>query len=372
MLLGDTPIRRKLMTMILVTSGVVLLLTCAAFLSAEFLTFRQAAARQLGTLAQVVASNSTAALAFENPADAREILSALRAEPHIIAATLYDRDGHPFAQFPDSLPAASTPGRPGADGYRFEGGHLAGFEPVVEGSNARLGTLYLEDDMGAMYQRLRLYAGIALLVIAVALLLAYLLSRKLQGQISDPILGLAEVAKAVSDRRDYSVRARQLGRDELGELTDAFNHMLSQIQEQNEALRESEGRNRAVVDSSLDAIVAMDHEGSIIGFNPAAERIFGHRAPDVMGQSLAEVLIPPGLRERHDRGLAHYLATGEGPVLGRRIELEALRADGSSIPVELSITRMPGGGPPKFTGFIRDITEQRQAEQKQLRAARPA
>ena len=268
MLLGDTPIRRKLMTMILVTSGVVLLLTCAAFLTAEFLTFRQAAARQLGTLARVVASNSTAALAFENPADAREILSALRAEPHIIAATLYDRDGHPFAQFPDSLPASSTPGRPGADGYRFESGHLAGFEPVVEGSNARLGTLTSRTTWGPMYQRLRLYAR-----------------HRAPGDRRRAAARVSPFPKAagpdLSTRSSVSPRSprlsptgvtirsapRQLGRDELGELTDAFNHMLSQIQEQNEALRESEGRNRAVVDSSLDAIVAMDHEGSIIGFN---------------------------------------------------------------------------------------------------------
>ena len=214
--------------------------------------------------------------------------------------------------------------------------------------------------------------GIALLVIAVALLLAYLLSRKLQRQISDPILALAEVAKAVSDRRDYSVRARQLGRDELGELTDAFNHMLAQIQAQNEALRESEGRNRAVVDSSLDAIVAMDHEGSIIGFNAAAERIFGHRAPDVMGRSLAEVLIPPGLRERHRRGLAHYLATGEGPVLGRRIELEALRADGTSIPVELRSRRMPGGGPAEVHRLHPRYHRAAAGGTEAARAARPA
>src|SRR5882724_3416722 len=96
----DTPIQRKLMTMLLLTSGAVLLLTCAAFFAYEFLTFRQAMVRQLSTLAEVIAANSTAALAFENPDDAKEILSSLKAERHIVSAALYDKDGKLFSKYP--------------------------------------------------------------------------------------------------------------------------------------------------------------------------------------------------------------------------------------------------------------------------------
>lgn len=359
--LRDIPIRRKLMRIMLLTSGLVLLLTCVAFLAYEFLTFRQTSARQLTTLGEIIASNSTAALAFKNPDDARETLAALRAEPNIVAATLYDENNQPFAFYPESLSAGRIPSRPEADGYRFQGGRLIGFEPVVE-RDRRLGTLYLESDMGALYQRLGLYGGIALLVFCLSLLIAYLLSRKLQQQISNPILQLAAVANAVSERRDYSVRAPGLGRDEIGRLTDAFNHMLGQIGEQNAALKESESQNRAVVDSALDAIVSMNHDGVLAGFNPAAERIFGHRADDVLGRPLADVIIPPEMRELHRQGLARYLATGEGPVLGQRIELTGQRADGSMVPLEVSITRMPGAGAPRFTGFLRDITEQKHAD----------
>src|SRR5439155_1295418 len=85
---------------------------------------------------------------------------------------------------------------------------------------------------------------------------------------------------------------------------------------------------------------------------------------EVIGQPLADIIIPPPLREQHRRGLAHYLATGEAPVLGRRIEIVGQRADGSMIPVELTITQMPGAGAPMFTGFLRDITERKRAEQK--------
>ena len=230
MSLKDTPIRRKLMMVILLTSGVVLLLTCAAFIAYELLSFRQTMVRNVTILGEIIAANSTAALAFANQDDATEVLAALKAERHIVAASLYDTNGELFAKYPAGLPADAFPAAPERDAYRFEHSHLVGVQPVVEGNNKRLGTLYLKSDLGAMYERLRLYSGIAASVLAVSFLVAYLLSRVLQQQISQPILALAETAKAVSDHRDYSVRATRLGKDELGLLTDAFNHMLGQIQ----------------------------------------------------------------------------------------------------------------------------------------------
>ncbi len=240
MTLQNAPIRRKLIAMTLLTTGLVLLLTCTAFLAYEFLTFRQTAVRQFSTLGEIISANSTAALAFDNPSDAGEILSALKAEPHVVAAALYDGEGRLFSVYPDSLPLDAVPAAPGRDGYRFERAYLVGFEPVVQGGNRRLGTLFLSADMGAMSDRLRLYGVIAVLVIAVSFLVVYLLSHKLQQQISIPILALAETAKAVSDRRDYSVRATKLGEDEVGLLTDAFNHMLQRIDEQNQEERRTE------------------------------------------------------------------------------------------------------------------------------------
>jgi len=233
----DLPIRRKLMTIMLGTSGVVLLLVCSVFLGYEFFTFRTSSVQQLSTLGEVIASNSTAALAFDNRDDASEVLAALAAERHIVAACLYDNQGRVFARYPSGSGDAVFPALPGADGYRFEKNHLAGFAPVVQVKGRRLGTLYLRSDMAALFDRLRLYAVISVLVIGGSSMVAYVLSRKLQKQISGPILALAETAKAVSERRDYSVRARTFGRDETGALTAAFNEMLAQIQEQNLALQ---------------------------------------------------------------------------------------------------------------------------------------
>ncbi|QDV36879.1 Sensor protein FixL [Tautonia plasticadhaerens] len=117
------------------------------------------------------------------------------------------------------------------------------------------------------------------------------------------------------------------------------------------ALRASEARNSAILLTALDAIVTIDHEGKVVDWNPAAEATFGYRRAASLGRELAGLIVPPSLREAHRRGLARYLATGEGTVLDRRIEVTALRADGSEFPAELAITRIPGDGPPLFTAY---------------------
>ena len=128
-------------------------------------------------------------------------------------------------------------------------------------------------------------------------------------------------------------------------------------------------REGAVLDAALDCVISMDAHGLVTYFNPAAERTFGYEADDVLGREMAEVIIPPTLREKHRRGLARHLATGEKRVLDRRIELTAMRADGSEFPAELTVTRVhSSSAEPAFTGYVRDLTERRQAEQDLLAA----
>jgi PAS domain S-box-containing protein len=142
----------------------------------------------------------------------------------------------------------------------------------------------------------------------------------------------------------------------------------AQLAAANEGLWKSEARETAILNSALDCIVTIDHEGRITEFNPAAERTFGHRREDVLGAVLGDLIVPPALRERHRRGMERYLATGQGAVIGKRVEMSALRADGTEFPVELAITRIPGDGPPSFTGYLRDITERKQAEERLRRS----
>ena len=135
------------------------------------------------------------------------------------------------------------------------------------------------------------------------------------------------------------------------------------------SLRESEARKSAILDSALDAIVTLNHRGQITEFNPAAEKAFGRRREDVVGKEMAGLLIPHSFREQHRRGLERYIATGHGAILGKRVELTAMRADSKEFPVEVSITAVSVDGPPMFTGFIRDISERKRAE-KQMRDSR--
>jgi len=129
-------------------------------------------------------------------------------------------------------------------------------------------------------------------------------------------------------------------------------------------LQLEQARYAAILAASLDAIVVMDHEGRFLEFNPAAEAIFGYTRAEVIGQTLADFIIPSHLRERHREGLARFLASGTGPVVNQRIELPALRESGEEFPVEIAIVPVRGEGPPVFVGFIRDITGTKNDERR--------
>jgi len=136
-----------------------------------------------------------------------------------------------------------------------------------------------------------------------------------------------------------------------------------------EEVRASESRLRAMLEAALDAVVSMDAEGRVIGWNRAAETTFGYPASEVVGREMAELIVPPSLRDAHRHGLARFLESRRGVVLDRRLELTGMRSDGSEFPVELTITRIALPGPPTFTGYLRDITGRVQAD-RELRASR--
>jgi PAS domain S-box-containing protein len=138
------------------------------------------------------------------------------------------------------------------------------------------------------------------------------------------------------------------------------------------ALRASEERKAAILATALDAIVTIDGQSRIVEFNPAAEKLFGYSREEALLRPLPEVMIPPDLRDLHYAGLARYLATGEGPILGKRIEIRAIRRNGEEFPVELTVNRISAEGPPYFTATLRDITGRKQAEDELRRAKESA
>jgi signal transduction histidine kinase len=243
--LRDLPIRQKLVLIVVLSTGGALVLASAGLIAFDLIRFRGEMKRDLTNLADIIATNSTAALSFDDEEAAEETLSSLRASPPIDAASIYDENGELFARWVRDGKTRELPVRPEPDGNRFTRGHLLLFQPVYLDSR-RLGTVYLESSLEPMYGRLRTQALTVLLVFCVSGVFAVLLSARFQRLISRPILHLAETAQAVSERQDYSIRAGRTSADELGRLVDAFNHMLDQIQARDlELLRakeELEGR----------------------------------------------------------------------------------------------------------------------------------
>jgi PAS domain S-box-containing protein len=176
----------------------------------------------------------------------------------------------------------------------------------------------------------------------------------------------AEAARASVDRL-VEQRTAQLERANAALVAE-----VAERQRAEQAVRDGQALTTAILATAPDAILAIDQEGRLVEFNPAAEGIFGFRKAEVLGRVMADLIIQPAPRGPHARGLAHYLATEEGPVMGRRVEISALRADGAEFPIELTVVRVPGDGAPLFVGHLRDITERKEAEAVLLKAKEDA
>ena len=190
--------------------------------------------------------------------------------------------------------------------------------------------------------------GVTLFVLALLSLSSRIIERRLQ----EDSLRTAhdELERQVAERTADLAKANEELRGEVLER-----------RRMDEALQQSEGRYRSIVETALDAVVTMDESGVITAWNAQAANIFGWSKEEAVGRVLAETIIPERHREAHNRGLRHAVATGEGAVFGKRIEITALRRDGSEFPVELAISNASSSEKAAFSGFIRDITRRKTA-----------
>jgi signal transduction histidine kinase len=236
--LQHAPIRQKLMLIAMLTTGGTLLLAGAAIIYFNMVRFKEEMKRDLNSLADIVAQNSTAALSFQDPGAEIDTLSALKARPSIVAAAVYDGQGGLFVALAPGGGTARVPPRPGPDVPRFEDGSLVVFRPI-DLKGKRIGIVYLRSDLHELRSRVWTQALTVGIVFLASGIVALALSSGLQRLISGPILALAATARAVSERRDYSIRAGKRSSDELGILVDAFNDMLVQIQRRDSELRDA-------------------------------------------------------------------------------------------------------------------------------------
>jgi signal transduction histidine kinase/CheY-like chemotaxis protein len=236
MFLTTMSFRGKLTLLLLQSTVLALIMTCVGLALYERSSFRTSRIDELTTLSRTIGENAAASLAFNDQKTAGGILGALHAEPHIVAATLYDSDGHAFVDYrsPALAPQLSVSGPP-VDGPHLTSDSLAWTQGVFLNGD-RTGTITIVSDLTAFNQRIREYAKIATMVLILVILITYLLSSRLLRLATDPILDLAAVARRVSLEKDYCLRAPRAGADEIGRLIVSFNDMLDQIQQRDAAL----------------------------------------------------------------------------------------------------------------------------------------
>ena len=235
----DVSIRWKLTALMAGTTAVVLVFAAVALGTYEVVTFKRALEQKLTVVAEIVGRNSIAALAFGDAAVARDVLTALGAEPSIELGAVYDKEGKAFATFTSAAAASVVPGTPGPVGTRRVGWHLVVVRPVVLGGE-RVGTVYVQSTLNELVSRMLVFGVLTLLVVVACALLGLLLSAGLQGRISKPILDLANTARLVTSDRNFSVRATPRGGDEVGVLVQDFNRMLAEIERQDQQLRQQQ------------------------------------------------------------------------------------------------------------------------------------
>jgi len=230
-----TTIKRKLTLIIMLTCSVSLVLACAAILFFEHAGTRQILKHNTQVMADVIGANSQSALTFKDKTAARETLAALRAEPYVLSACLYNQEGEVFATYFREGVKETSPPRVQDEGMTFEAATLNQFHKIrLEGEI--IGTVLIQSDLRLIRERLQTYLGIIGFVMASATVVALFLSLWLQRLISAPIMHLADTANQVASRKNYSIRADKTSTDEMGVLIDRFNEMLSGIQERDAAL----------------------------------------------------------------------------------------------------------------------------------------
>jgi PAS domain S-box-containing protein len=349
MSLNDLPIKRKLVAFVLIITLSVLILSYLILLSYETRTYRETVRHSLATLADIISSNSTAALMYDDPKLAREILSGLRAEPDVVEAALFDKKGRLYSTYQTSADPVAFPMSPAPDGIRFGWQALTLYEPVIQGQT-RVGTLYLKSDLSGMHVRLAVYGLILLSMLAGSGVLAFLLSNRLLRQISEPILSLTNTAKVISEHKDYRVRARKTSTDELGYLTDAFNGMLDEIERHHAVLEESEQRFRAVADSAPVLIWLANPDKQITWFNKSWLAFTGRSLAEEIAGHWTDTIHPD---DREECGRIYAAAFDARREF--RMEYRRRRADGEYRWLLVhGVPRFQGG---KFVGYIGSCVE---------------
>jgi len=358
----DRSIKSKLMFLTLLTSSIVLMLAGIASISYQLVKVRQSLTYNLSTLAAVIGTNSTAALTFNDPKAGEETLGALAAYPRVMAAAIYTKEGRVFSTYIRSRHADKgfKPPPIEENTSRFETNALIVFRPVFLGDE-RIGTVYIQSDLEDLYSALRQYTLVTVGLIVTASLVALLLASRFQRVVSEPISHLAKTAKAISVRKDYTIRAEERGQDELGLLVRGFNEMLDEIQRRDAALGASELRFRTLTSHAPVGIFQTDASGHCLFVNERWCEMAGMTPEEAKGTGWSRALHPED-RERVFN--EWYDAAKAGREFASEYRFQTPEGKVTWIYGSAIALRNEAGVITGYIGTNTDITERKEAEEK--------
>ena len=357
------PLRRKLMLLIMFVSMLGLLFVGTVFGMYERYRMRLALVDDLAALGQLVGDRSTAALLFDDATTATENLSALRVKPEVIAACIYNAAGTPVATY---VAQDRTVEFPPVEKDRVQDFGLRTvqlFDPIVMDGN-RIGTVYILADLGELLVLWRQYLLATGFFILCAAFGAYSLSTRLQHLVTDPLMAIAETARQVTQRKDYSVRAENTGDADIAAVVDALNAMLETIESQNKRLGESERKYRELVEHANSIILRGRSDGSITFLNEFGQRFFGYSAEEMTGRHVVGTIVPHTGSDGHDLQRLIAQITDDPEAFGQNVN-ENMRRDGTRVWISWTnrIVRDAQGEVVEILSVGTDVTERRRAEE---------